>query len=132
MSGRRPTSLRLIQPKPKRSTPALRLHHPGPSRWRSGYWRAAWSSVRACPEAVKRLDEDATRAPRAGTMKTADHHPKTDLASESRLLGDVIDVGADQATADGSAQKLGQSQEMPTSAMRAVHQPGSETTYLRS
>ena len=44
----------------------------------------------------------------------------------------VVEVGADQATADRSAQKLGQEQRVPPREMRPVNQPRSETTYLRS
>jgi hypothetical protein len=97
-------------------------------------------------ETVERLDEDAARASRFGTEKSADCHLETDLMPEDRLLGEtasitavdppslmtadrtgcvrsrrrnpetqgeVIEVGADQATAGGSTQKLGQEQGTP-------------------
>ena len=44
----------------------------------------------------------------------------------------VVEVGADQATADGSAQELGQKQGVPPKDTGPANQPGSETTYLRS
>ena len=51
---------------------------------------------------------------------------------DTESQGVVVEVGSEQATADGSAQKLGQKQGASPREMQTVNQPGSEITYLRS
>jgi hypothetical protein len=45
-------------------------------------------------EAVKRLDEDATRALWHGTEETADGHPESDPVPERRFLGEAAGIAA--------------------------------------
>jgi len=46
--------------------------------------------------------------------------------------GDAIEISPGQATADGSAQKLGEKQGMSPREMKAVNQPGGRQPALRS
>ena len=51
---------------------------------------------------------------------------------DAESQGVAIEVGTDQATADGGAQKLGQKQEVPPKEMGTVNRTREGITYLRS